>query len=209
MATQVVRPFRGVSAQQRREQRRLALLEAGLTVGAGCGMAGTTIEALCAEAGLSKRYFYEHFRSREQLFAALTDDLIEQILAGTIEAVRAHPDLEQRFRAASSWVVTFLTDDPRRARLFVDVISNGQLYAAVGHAEHALAQLIVDEITRDTDSSAEQRARQYLVTVILVTGAAQAVTDWLDGRTQLSLEDLVDTVANLSAAAIRTVQPNL
>lgn len=172
-------------------------------------MTGTTVEAICAEAELSKRYFYEHFRSREQLFAVLVDGLIEQILSGTIEAVRANPDLAERFQAASSWVVTFLTADPRRARLFVDVVGNAQLYATVGRAERTLAQLIVDEITRDTDTSAEQRARQYVVTVILVTGTAQAVTDWLDGSSQLSLEDLVDTVANLSTAAIRTVRPDL
>ncbi|MBS9534670.1 TetR/AcrR family transcriptional regulator [Mycobacterium sp. M1] len=205
----VVRPFRGVSAEQRLQQRRAALLEAGLTVIADSGMAGTTIEAVCAKAGLSKRYFYEHFRSRDELFAAVADGLIAQILAGAIESVRAHTELEDRFRAASSGVVTFLTADPRRARLFVDVIGNGQMYAAVGRAEHALAELIVDEIVRGTDTSEKQRARQYVVTVILVTGTAQAVTDWLDGSSQLTLDDLIDTVANLSTAAIRTVQPNL
>ncbi len=209
MATQVVRPFRGVSAEQRRQQRHQALLEAGLTVIAECGMAATTIEAVCAEAGLSKRYFYEHFRSREELFAVLADSLIEQILSDAIEAVRAHRDLDERLRAASARVVTLLTEDPRRARLFVDAVGNAQLYATVGRAEHTLAELIVDEITRDIDTSVEQRARQYVVTVILVTGTAQAVTDWLDGRSDLSLDDLVDTVANLSSAAIRTVQPDL
>ncbi len=209
MTTPVVRPFRGVSAEQRRQQRRQALLEAGLTVGAAAGMAGTTIEAVCAEAALSKRYFYEHFRSREQLFATLTEGLIEQILAGAIESIRAGTDLDERFRVASSWVVAFLADDPRRAKLFVDAVGNAQLSATVGRAEHTLAQLIVDEITRDIDTSEEQRARQYVVTVVLVTGAAQAVTDWLDGSTALSLDELVDTVANLSAAAIRTVHPDL
>lgn len=180
-----------------------------MTVIASSGMAGTTIEAICAEAGLSKRYFYEHFRSREQLFAVLADGLIEQILGGSIDSVRAGRDLDERLRAASSWVVKFLTDDPRRARLFVDAVGNAQLYATIGHAEHTLARLIVDEITRDTGTSAAQRARQYVVTVILVTGTAQAVTDWLDGTSELSLDDLVDTVANLSTAAIRTVQPTL
>ena len=180
-----------------------------MTVTAAAGMAGTTIEAVCAEAGLSKRYFYEHFRSRDQLFAALAGGLIEQIVAGAIEFVRSGRDLQERFRAASSWVVTFLADDPRRAKVFVDAIGNGHLYATVGRAERNLAQLVVDEITRDTNVSADQRARQYVVTVVLVTGAAQAVTDWLDGSSGLTLDDLVDTVANLSAAAIRTVQPDL
>ena len=209
VATRVVRPFRGVSADQRVEQRRHALIEAGLTVISASGMAGTTIGAVCAEAGLSKRYFYEHFSSREQLFAALADGLIEQILSGAVEAVRAGQALDDRLREASSQVVSFLADDPRRARLFVDIIGNAQLHTTIGRAEHTLAQLIVDEITRDTDTSAQQRARQYVVTLILVTGTAQAVTDWLDGSSQLTLDELIDTVANVSAAAIRTVQPTM
>lgn len=209
VTTRVVRPFRGVSADDRREQRRHALVEAGLTVIADSGMAGTTIEAVCAEAGLSKRYFYEHFSSREQLFTVLADGLIEQILSGAVEAVRVGRPLDERLRDASSGVVTFLADDPRRARLFVDIIGNAQLYATIGRAEHTLAQLIVDEITRDTDTSVQQRARQYVVTLILVTGTAQAVTDWLGGSSQLSLDDLIDTVADLSTAAIRTVQPTM
>lgn len=184
-------------------------MEAGLTVIANSGMAGTTAEAVCAEAGLSKRYFYEHFRSREQLFAVLADGLIEQILRTAMEAVRAHQGLDDRLRAASSRAVTFLTEDPRRARLFVDAVGNAQLFSTVGRAEHALAQLIVDEITHGTGTTAAQRARQYVVTVILVTGTAQAVTDWLDGSSELSLDDLVDTVANVSSAAIRTIQPDM
>ena len=176
---------------------------------ASSGLAGATIEAVCAEAGLSKRYFYEHFRSRDELFAALVGRLIEQILAGAIESIRAQRDLDGRLRAASTWVVTFLSEDPRRARLFVDAMGNAQLHAEVGRAEHTLAQLVVDEITREVSISADQRSRHYVVTVILVTGTAQAVIDWLDGESELTLDELVDTVANLSTAAIRTVQPNL
>lgn len=209
MTTEVTRPFRGVSAQERRQQRHAALTESGLTVIAESGVAGATIEAICAEAGLSKRYFYEHFRSREQLVAVLADDLIERILTGSVAAVRSSGDLDERLRAASSWVVTFLSGDPRRARLFVELIGNAQLFAHVGRAEHALAEMLVNEITAGTDMSDEQRSRQYVVTVVLVTGTVQAVCDWLDGSNNLSRDDLIDTIASLSTAAVRTVQPGL
>lgn len=198
MTTEVTRPFRGVSAEERRRQRHTALIEAGLTVIAAVGIAGATIEAISAEAGLSKRYFYEHFRSRDQLVAALSQDLIERILSGSVEAVRSTGDLDERLRNASSWVVTFLTGDPRRARLFVELIGNAQGHADVERAEHALAELLVDELAAGTGIPDAQRDRQYVVTVVLVTGTVQAVADWLDGTSRLSRDDLVDTIANLS-----------
>lgn len=58
----------GLEVGERRERRRVALIEAGLEVFGTVGYAESTVEALCAQAGIrNKRYFYEPFPDREAL----------------------------------------------------------------------------------------------------------------------------------------------
>src|SRR5581483_8896362 len=69
------RRYASKTLDERREERRARLLAAGLDLFAANGFAGTTIEALCAAAGVSTRNFYEEFGSREALVVALHDDV--------------------------------------------------------------------------------------------------------------------------------------
>ena len=59
----------------RRAQNRIAregrILQAALTVFARMGFSGTTMDAVAAEAGLSKPTLYQYFDSKEALFAAM------------------------------------------------------------------------------------------------------------------------------------------
>jgi TetR/AcrR family transcriptional regulator, mexJK operon transcriptional repressor len=59
----------------RRQSNRLArqqgILQAALTVFAATGYSGATMEAVAAQAGLSKPTLYQYFASKEALFAAM------------------------------------------------------------------------------------------------------------------------------------------
>lgn len=65
------RTYGGASPAERTRERRARLLEAGLALYGTQGFAATSIDAVCAEAGLSKRYFYESFGSAEELLTAV------------------------------------------------------------------------------------------------------------------------------------------
>src|SRR5687767_9668516 len=56
VSTEVVRPYKGVSADERRALRREQLMEAGLDVLGSEGIAGLTMTEVCARAGLTERY---------------------------------------------------------------------------------------------------------------------------------------------------------
>ncbi len=58
------RRYGGKTTTERRAERRERLLDAGLALFGTQGFATVTIEALCAEAGLNPRYFYEQFSRR-------------------------------------------------------------------------------------------------------------------------------------------------
>ena len=77
------RSYGGVSADDRLAERRRRLLDAGLELFGTNGIAATTIADVCAQAGLTKRYFYESFATIDELagavFGEVTDRLVQQV----------------------------------------------------------------------------------------------------------------------------------
>lgn len=86
------RTYGGVSPEQRRLDRRARLLEAGLALYGSQGFAATSIDAVCGEAGLTKRYFYESFRSADDLLVAVYLDATARVQGRVAEAVLAAGD---------------------------------------------------------------------------------------------------------------------
>lgn len=88
------RKYGGVPLEQRRAERRDRLIVAAIHVSARAGREGATVAAICAEAGLTARYFYESFQNSEALFRAafarIQDELFERIapFATGADAVR-------------------------------------------------------------------------------------------------------------------------
>lgn len=87
------RRIRGLDAEQRRQQRRDALLEAGLDLFATHGFANTTIEQLCQHAYVGTKAFYETFASRDDLYAALLARIVDEVLGGLAESAASRPEL--------------------------------------------------------------------------------------------------------------------
>jgi AcrR family transcriptional regulator len=77
------RPYGGRAPEQRKQDRRERLLDAGLDLFGTMGYAQTSIERLCARAGVTTRHFYEEFGSRQALLKAVYD----RVIARTMEAV--------------------------------------------------------------------------------------------------------------------------
>ena len=112
------RRWRGQSPQERREARRRRLLDAALELFGTTGYAATSLTALCAEAAVSPRHFYELYAGREQLMADLYDELVLETARRVQQAAAAAPlTAEARIRAGLSAALTSQTDDPRRARV--------------------------------------------------------------------------------------------
>ncbi len=117
-------PYGGVSARARVASRRDRLLAAGLELFGTQGYLCTTIDQVCAEAGLTKRYFYESFRSCEELLGALLRSLWVEAAQRGMAAVEAAQDgPESRIRQGIGAVVDYYTGDIRRGRVaFVEAV---------------------------------------------------------------------------------------
>lgn len=89
------RRIRGLDAEQRRQQRRDALLEAGLDLFASQGFINTTIEQLCQHAYVGTKAFYETFASREDLYSALLAGISTKVLGDIAQLAADQPDLDE------------------------------------------------------------------------------------------------------------------
>src|SRR5919198_3030469 len=73
------RRYRGRLPGERRAERRRRLLDAGLELFGTVGYRGTSIERLCAQAGVTTRHFYQEFPGREALLAAPCGEIIAEV----------------------------------------------------------------------------------------------------------------------------------
>jgi AcrR family transcriptional regulator len=108
------RRYSGQSFEDRQAERREKLIHAAVVVAGRVGLEGASVAAVCAEAGLTARYFYESFPTREAIFVeayrAVQDELLSRIgggkgqaadprraLTGFFEAIRERQDLARVF----------------------------------------------------------------------------------------------------------------
>ena len=116
------RRYSGQSFEARLADRRSRLILAALQVAGREGLEGASVAAICAEAGLTARYFYESFPSREEIFVEAYR-LAQERLLKNIEAAK---DKTDSARAALKGFYTALYEHPGAARVFlVDLDDHG------------------------------------------------------------------------------------
>jgi AcrR family transcriptional regulator len=196
------RVYGGVSAEDRRAERRARLIEAGLELVSRDGWTGVTVRAVCGQAELTERYFYESFDDRDALLLAVFDRVAAEAAAGIVVAVDAAPhDAHAKSRAALTAFVAMLTDDPRRARaMLVESMSSPALRERRAIAVHEFASLISERGREFYGGAAVSELDAELTAMALVGGLAELVVAWLDGRIDVSRERLVEHYARLFVA---------
>lgn len=102
-----------VSASQR---WRLVLASAHVI--ATVGYAGATIEAITAEAGVSKKTFYKFFSGKEEAFLACYEGL-DSVLSYVVGLAGAAPDLDRAVDLVIEGYLSALAAAPDLTRLFL------------------------------------------------------------------------------------------
>jgi AcrR family transcriptional regulator len=65
--------------QQRSEETRARIIDSAMKLFSSRGYNTTSVDDICAEAGISKGAFYHHFESKQALFLALLDGWLQAI----------------------------------------------------------------------------------------------------------------------------------
>jgi AcrR family transcriptional regulator len=192
------RPYRGVSAEDRRAQRRTRLIAAGLDLLGTVGWEQTTMTAVCARAKLTERYFYEHFTGRDQLLLAVVDQVADEARTTVVNALATAP---REPRAAAHAMITafvdFITDDPRKGRAaLVESAAADSLRARRHELLREFAHLVVVQAHALFGARALPPPRDEINALLFVGGLAELLTAWLSGEITASRTDIVDVATD-------------
>lgn len=170
----------GVPLRERTALRRDELIAAGVKLlGAARGPA-LTVRAVCRDAELTERYFYESFSDRDEFVRAVYDDVCTRAMSALTTAVTPR-DAVERF-------VAMMVDDPTRGRvLLLAPESEPVLTQSGADWMPNFIDLLQHKLTRITDP-----ARQAMVATSLIGALTALFTAYLDGRLPSSREQFID-----------------
>ncbi|GAB2832343.1 TetR/AcrR family transcriptional regulator [Actinocorallia aurea] len=187
----------GVPVARRRDERRDMLVQAAFRLFGDEGEAALTVRAVCREAGLHTRYFYENFTDTSLLLAAVHDREATALGEALLSALEdAGPQPEPRIRKGVTAVLRFLSADPRRGRiLFAEAHGDEVLSARRRAAQTELLEALL-EMTRVPDPPPA-----LVVAATMFTGAmSELARQWAEGRLGDDLDGVVETAVALALA---------
>jgi AcrR family transcriptional regulator len=197
------RRYRGITAAQRQAERRERLMEAGLELFGTLGYAHVSVRAVSAAAKLNSRYFYESFRSREDLLYCVYQRITADIFARAGEAMAQEDSLEEQARAGLRAAWTVVTEDRRKARIVaVEVVGVSERLERLRHeTRQALAQLTAENALALAGRGVRLRLDPVLTARFLMGGVVEVLLEWINGDLDATADDVVEHFTVLFTAA--------
>lgn len=189
--------YRGMSTQERVAERRERLLQATLAVWAD-PETRTTMTAICNEAGLTERYFYESFTNLDEALTAVMDRVAEEIERVTSAAAEAgDDDPTARVYATVRAFVQLLVDDPRKGRVaIIESVSSPALRRRRTELLRYLAHRSAEEARIHLGLPQRSAREDEVAGLLFIGGMAELVTAWLDGTLTATADEMVDAAAH-------------
>ena len=175
----------GVPLQARQALRRDQLITAGVTLLGGASGPALTVRAVCREAGLTERYFYESFSDRDDFVCAVYDDVCTRAMSTLMSATTPREAVE-RF-------VALMVDDPVRGRVLLLAPEVEPVLIQSG-AEWmpSFIKLLQGKLTEIEDPTL-----QNMIATGLIGALTALFTAYLDGRLSASREQFIDYCVEL------------
>src|SRR3954470_8335416 len=109
------RRYSGQSFENRLAERRERLIRAAVQVAGRVGLDRASVAAVCAEAGLTARYFYESFPTRESIFV----EAYRAVQGELLTRLQAAPATGEATKRALTGFFTAIQSEPGVARVFL------------------------------------------------------------------------------------------
>lgn len=180
-------------------RRRACFIAAGRVLFSQVGYRKTTMRALCAEAGLTDRYFYESFGSIEDLLVAVYEELMSEMQARIVAALQAAGPGQSAEALVDAGLDTFFrqVEDTAAARvIWLEVLGVSPRVDQVYHrgiCGFADFMLLLSRTIAPRWPVPDEVAR--VVAMGMIGAASEAAKDWLMSGYQQPREHLVQGIA--------------
>lgn len=102
------------------DDRRRRILDAALAEFAARGFASASTNAIAQEAGVAKGLVFHHFKSKEELFLAVNDEVIARLVPLFDKTIASAPkDLFARIFAWTEVKLRLVREDPQALKFFL------------------------------------------------------------------------------------------
>lgn len=193
------RVYGGVSGEARVAGRRQKLVEAGLNLFGGDNPSTIRIKDICAEAGLTERYFYESFGDMDALFDAVVEQIMQEIESDVASALEAAPDDSlTRVRVAQRQAIDSLLSDPRKIRVLY-VESPGRGSGPASHPHHLNVRGAGNFLSwSGSDGRLDGGSLEDRMKALAAAGAgSELLVSWVEGLIEIDAEELADYLIDL------------
>ena len=170
------------------------MLEAAATVFAERGYRGASQSQIARRAGVAKSLLYQHFASKQELYAELMGREASSLGSYLREAAFRSDEPEDRMRLFVVAFFTYLDQRPIATRLlFRDADSDPVIARAELAARAELVGVVVDLLRSDGDFLAGDPDRDRATSVFseLVLTSLNGVAAWARTRPQATQDELV------------------
>ena len=175
----------GVPLEDRQALRRDQLIEAGVEMLGGATGPALTVRAVCREAELTERYFYESFADRDEFVRAVYDDVCNSAMSTLLSAATPREAVEK--------FVALMVDDPMRGRVLLLAPEMEPVLVRSGADwMPRFIELLQHKLTTISDPAIQNMAATGLI------GALTALfTAYLNGGLKASREQFIDYCVSL------------
>ena len=180
-----------------RTARRAQLLDAALEIFVAQGYHATLMDDIAEHAGVSKPVLYQHFPSKLDLYLALLDAQVEDLVTRVRSAIDATTDNRERVRGAITTYFDFVDAKGAAYRLVFesDLRNEPAVRERIEHALDSCVEAIADTIAKDTGVGA---AEARMLSVGLTGLAEVSARWWLSSGESVSKERAVDLLVSLA-----------
>ncbi len=175
----------GVPLENRLALRRDDLITAGVQLLGSSGGPALTVRAVCRDAALTERYFYESFSDRDEFVRAVYDDVCTRAMNALTSATTP--------REAVEWFVELMVDDPVRGRVLLLAPAVEPVLIRSG-AEWMpnFIDLLQRKLSRIGDA-----VLQKMIATSLIGGLSSLFTAYLHGQLGATRKQFVDYCINM------------
>lgn len=180
------------------------IMRSALLLFARNGYAGTSLKTIADDVGVSTAALYWHFKSKDDIYAAAIEKLLDDFLEALRTAVHSEEPVA-RFREFVGAHVRFQLERREEAGVYARLVGPRQLAASLPAARRAgiaeRQRSYVDELRRILRNGLEQQVFSYAdlrVTAFAVTTLCEYVHTWFNPGSQLAIDEVVSLYADLA-----------